>query len=122
MAQLTIIQGVERRTLLGLDGGWTLDGAAARTESTQALLDALADLRALGTTGYGGSITRPIATIEVIRHSADSAIDRLTIGPRAGTTADAWHEVRREGLDVGFRVRASVIDTFLGYPPATGAP
>ena len=118
VAQLAIVRGTERHELVSTDGGWTLDGAAAPTDATQALLDRLADLRAIGTTSYGGRIARPIATLEVIRHSADSMMDRLVIGPLEGTADDAWHEVRREGLDVGFRVRASVVDAFLGYPGA----
>lgn len=118
VAQLTIVHGADRHQLVSTGGAWVIDGAAAPTDATQALLDQLADLRALGTTSYGGSIARPVATVEVVRHSADSVVDRFTIGPREGTDDDAWHEVRREGIDVGFRVRAATVDVFLGYPPA----
>lgn len=122
VASVTILHGAARHALVHADAGWTLDGSPAPADATQRLFDRLADLRAIGTTAYGGAIARPVATVEVVRHTADSTMDRLTIGAREGSAADAWHEVRREGLDVGFRVRASVIDAFLAYPSAPAAP
>lgn len=53
VASLTILHGAARHALESADGGWTLDGAPAPAEATQALLDRLADLRALGTSAEG---------------------------------------------------------------------
>jgi hypothetical protein len=104
-------------TLSRTEGGWQLDGAAAPSEPTLAMLDALAGLRASGATSYAPSAIADAAlTLRITKR--DGAEVTIEIGPASGEGEAAFHAVRRTpDVPAGLRCAPSALERVLSYPP-----
>jgi N-acetylmuramic acid 6-phosphate (MurNAc-6-P) etherase len=104
-------------TLNRTDGGWQLDGAAAPSEPTLAMLDALAGLRASGATTYApAAIAEAVLTLRITKR--DGAEVTIEIGPASGEGEAASQPVRRTpDVPAGLRCAPSALERVLSYPP-----
>lgn len=117
IASITFVRPIGNRVLSRTDAGWQLDGAAAASEPTLAMLDALAGLRASGVVRYGEPGAHASAlTLRIEKR--DGAVVTLSIGLAEGEGDAAFHVVWREpDVPAGLRVPPSALAAILGYAP-----
>lgn len=90
-------------------------GGTPDEDRTDALVDRLGTLRAIGVEGYGPA-TRDYPN-RVIGTANDGSTVTLLVGAPQGEGDDAWVPMRREGLDVTYRVRPDAARAILDYAP-----
>ena len=111
---ITLRRGAESHVLQRTEAGWTYDGAPAPNEPTLAMLDRLAELRAVGAIRYDVTPLRaPALVLEIARREGAPVL--ISIGAATGEGDAAWHPVRTEPGTVTYRFSGASLAAIVGF-------
>jgi hypothetical protein len=122
LESLAIVRGGERIELRREGDGWSAGQGPADPARTTLVLDRLASMRAIGTTGYGepsgdAGMGSPTLVLEVRRRGGSPEQYDLRVGAPGAAGDDGWYHARRADLAIGYRLGAPVVRAFLDYQP-----
>ncbi len=108
-------RGPTTSVLQRTDAGWTFDGTEPPSEETLAMLDRLAELRAIGADRYDESPMRgPVLTMTITRRN-DAGVLVLSFGGLDGEGEGATVLVQSDASPVVYRTSLASVGPILGY-------